>query len=228
MEAVNFEEYIHYIPEKLSKVKFLILKTLWYAGEEFPKEWVRSSELLSLTNQKYFDRRIRELRDQSGCDIQTDYYHGEYCYRLHSTNLNQYNPRFYLSTSLKNKLFEMFKYECNVCKRRFLPGGMGLQADHREPLSRKILIKNDVNNLEKWQSLCTECNVLKRRICSECDNDCGSCPWAYPEKHGTIILLRLPTNLEDELKNRGVMKHSQLESFIVNSIIDSLSTKKTS
>ena len=73
----------------LSNVKKIILKTLWNEGDEFPKNWVSSERLLDLTKQKYFDRRIRELRDQVGCDIKTGSYKGQPAYRLISPKLNQ-------------------------------------------------------------------------------------------------------------------------------------------
>ncbi|MCP4130899.1 MAG: hypothetical protein GY754_07940 [bacterium] len=55
----------------LSKVKQLILKMLK------EKEWVSSKDLLEATQQKYFDRRIRELRDELGYDIIIEFISGE-------------------------------------------------------------------------------------------------------------------------------------------------------
>jgi hypothetical protein len=89
---------------KLSPVKTKILEILWAAGKSFPREWVKSSTLLKSTHQKYFDRRIRELRDQEGIDIETKYVGSEHCYRLNSPNLNEGHRRFYLSAADKRKL----------------------------------------------------------------------------------------------------------------------------
>ena len=71
---LTFQEYYQKLLERqnLSEVKYNILKTLWDSGDNFPKEWIKSSELLEITNQKYFDRRARELKDELGCDIETD------------------------------------------------------------------------------------------------------------------------------------------------------------
>lgn len=215
---MSFEKYIQNIPETLSNVKKLILRTLWDAGTEFPKKWVRSSILLGLTKQKYFDRRARELRDQCGCDIETEYHNGDHCYRLKSPNLNNYNPRLYLSQSLKDKLFENFNYKCNICKRQLVPGVIGLQADHREPLSRKKLTGKDVNNLIYWQPICNECNVIKRRICSECNDNCQTCSWSYPEQHGMSILINIPSDIEREIHKRGLSQKDQMEKFIHDAI----------
>lgn len=73
---MSLEEYLGNLPTKkrLSEVKQKIIKRLW--GDEnisFPKPWVSSKELLELTGQKYFDRRTRELRDELGCDIESQY-----------------------------------------------------------------------------------------------------------------------------------------------------------
>lgn len=227
MTAANtsFEKYIQSIPEGLSEVKQLILKTLWNEGKDFPKNWVRSSILLNLTKQKYFDRRIRELRDQCGCDIETEYHDGDHCYRLNSPYLNNYNPRLYLSQSIKEKLFEKFNYRCNVCKRQLSSGVIGLQADHREPLSRKELLKQDVNNLIYWQPICNECNVIKRRVCAECNNNCQECPWAYPEQHGKSIFINIPTELEQEMIRRGIFDQNQIQKFILDAIKNNLKKK---
>jgi 5-methylcytosine-specific restriction endonuclease McrA len=202
----------------LSEVKLSVLKALWDAGEEFPKNWMRSSVLLNLTKQKYFDRRIRELRDVCGCDIETEYHDGEHCYRIKSATLGNYKPRLYLSKSLKEKLYKMSDFSCSICKKPVLPGVRGLQADHREPLSRKTLIKEDVSDLKNWQPICNECNVIKRRICAKCDDNCQECPWAYPEQHGMSIFINIPIDLEREIRSRGMLEQGQIKKFILNAI----------
>ena len=134
---MTFEEYVQSLPGKLSKVKLLILKTLWKEGNTFPRNWVRSSTLLDLTRQKYFDRRTRELRDEMGCDIDTEPHRGEHCYRLSSTKLKKYNPRLYLNATQKKQLFLRDGYSCQVCSKQVPPGVQGLQADHKIPLIRR-------------------------------------------------------------------------------------------
>ena len=66
---MTFNEYINELPAKPSKVKLVILKTLWGEGQKFPKKWVKSSTLLKLTDQELFDRRARELRDELGINM---------------------------------------------------------------------------------------------------------------------------------------------------------------
>ena len=98
---MTFNEYKKMLPKNLSIVKEKILKRLWEEGDKFPKGWVKSSELLSITKQKYFDRRTRELRDEMGCDIETKIIEAEHSYRLNSQKINISNPLHYLPNNQK-------------------------------------------------------------------------------------------------------------------------------
>lgn len=198
---MTFEEYIATLPKMPSKVKMVILKRLWDEGQDFPRGWVRSSELLGLTGQKYFDRRVRELRDNVGCEIETGQRGNEHAYRLNSSNTAIATPRAYLPNPLKKELFRASKYRCAICDRQFVSGLRGLQADHRVPLNR-----GGSNGDGNWQSLCVECNVGKRKACAGCDLDCQICPWAFPDRVGKRILIQLPQ--ETELLIREYAAHS--------------------
>ena len=112
---MNFEEYISSLPtkRKLSEVKLKILKRLWGNEKDpFPKPWVSSSELLELTNQKYFDRRTREMRDQVGCDLESTYQEifSGHAWRINSETLAPPQDRDYLTQAQKVKLFENNDY----------------------------------------------------------------------------------------------------------------------
>lgn len=99
---MKFDEYIKILPSGISDVKLKILKKLWQAdSKSFPKYWVSSAELLELTGQKYFDRRARELRDQLGCDIETQH-NAElsgHAWRINSPKLAPPQDREYLTQS---------------------------------------------------------------------------------------------------------------------------------
>lgn len=205
----EFEAYLEQLG-KLSNVKLLILKTLWMAGDTFPRNWVKSQKLLSLTDQKYFDRRIRELHDQLGCDIETQYHEGGHAYRLNSLNLKKSNPRHYLTGSQKKLLFEKCANRCQVCNKVIVAGVKGLQADHKIPLSRGGSHEED-----NWQPLCNSCNVSKRSACAGCDLDCHQCPWAFPEKLGPLIVIRIPKSLADKAR-AGQVKLTQIESMLLH------------
>ena len=181
-----FGEYTIQIEGNLSEVKRKVLEALWGKGDSFPKDWIQSSALLKITNQKYFDRRIRELRDQQGCDIETKHIDGHHCYRLNSASLKSSNPRFYLNATDKKKLFSTAESKCQVCGVKMEAGVRGLQADHKVPL-----IRGGTHGTSNWQALCNECNVAKRRACQGCTDDCLVCPWAFPDKSGAPVAVRL-------------------------------------
>lgn len=183
-----FNKFINNI--KLSDVKALLLKKLWDSGTSFPRNWVPSSTLLDLSKQKYFDRRLRELRDAGGIDIETQYIDGEHCWRLSSATIRQQINRTYLTNSQKKKLFQDANSCCAVCGKITEAGVRGLQADHKIPLT-----KGGGEEISNWQALCNECNVAKRRMCQDCDLVCVKCSWAYPENTGKKLLLTLPTSL---------------------------------
>jgi len=206
---VTFDEYTTSLNAKLSNVKRLLLQLLWDSGESFPRDWVPSPNILAATGQKYFDRRIRELRDELGCQIETGSYSGEAAYRLVSSELGKANPRFYLTASQKRALFERDGNACQVCGRVVAPGARGLQADHRIPLTR-----SGSHNADNWQSLCNECNVAKRRACEGCEDDCSTCSWAFPDKSGSLALVRLPLELRRKLEAQNIVQSEQLETTI--------------
>lgn len=217
---MEFTDYVSQIGSRLSEVKLKILKILWEAGTEFPKPWVKSSHLLRETGQKYFDRRTRELRDEQGCDIEIQQVGGEHCYRLKSISLATVNPRGYLSASLKKKLFEEASYQCQACGKKVQPGVKGLQADHKIPLIRRGL-----QDYENWQAICHECNVVKRRACEGCNDDCNSCAWAFPEKFGGSVRLRFPADIYQKLKDKVGGDSVKLETLILEIVKKQLANK---
>lgn len=215
------EIYEHYLDQilriqSLSQVKGKILQRLWQADEvPFPKPWVASAELLALTGQKYFDRRARELRDQLGCDLETDYREelGGHAWRLRSPQLSPPQPRNYLNTTQKRKLFEQYDHRCVICGMQATPGLRGLQSDHRVPLSR-----GGSHAWDNWQTLCTACNVGKRRACAGCDLDCQLCPWAFPDRVGIPLWTTLPEPLIYNL-DRYATQHQKTRSEIIEEAI---------
>jgi HNH endonuclease len=211
---MNFEEYISALSAELSRVKRTILQELWNAGNQFPRNWVSSSRLLAITGQKYFDRRIREMRDELGCDIETEVHDGEHSYRLHSNINLPANPRTYLTATHKQQLFEHEEYSCKICGKKVQPGVKGLQADHKIPL-----IRGGSPEFGNWQSICNVCNVGKRRACEGCRLDCQQCPWAFPEKFGSVVVVHLPDNLlRAILTATGGGDKETIEKFIVNAV----------
>ncbi|MBL6922376.1 MAG: HNH endonuclease, partial [Akkermansiaceae bacterium] len=207
---MNFEDYCHELG-KLSNVKLLIIQELWDSGnKDLPRAWVKSSKLLDLTQQKYFDRRIRELRDEVGCDIETQPINGEHCYRLVSTTISKGNRRAYLTAKQKGDLFSQSSNCCQICGGHFAAGVRGLQADHKIPLSR-----GGGHEVENWQALCNECNVGKRRACAGCDLECLDCSWAFPEKVGRTVAVRIPSGLAEIIERQVGQDQSAIEKALI-------------
>lgn len=202
----SLAEYLHRIPTRLSEVKLLIIHILWEAGDDFPREWVASDYLLKQTNQKYFDRRTRELRDQEGLDIETRNVDGKAKYRLRSPNIGDRIARTYLTAGQKSALLVKHQHRCSVCNIDLKNNLAKLQADHKIPLSR-----GGVADLGNWQTLCVQCNVSKRRICQGCQEDCLSCAWAFPEKYGSLVTIRLKSGVLEKYQEKAskLGRHSQ-------------------
>lgn len=219
---MDCNEYIAQVEahsKKLSAVKRSILGRLWEEGDSFPRGWVASSILLELTGQKYFDRRTRELRDENGCDIETEHVNGEHSYRLNSLTLGTANTRLYLSEKEKKALFEASSYTCATCGVVLGAGMKGLQADHKKPL-----IRGGSHESSNWQAMCNVCNVGKRRACADCEEDCEQCPWAYPEKFGVMTMLPIPQETYSKLVEKFGAEKGAVSEGIVAILNEKLSS----
>lgn len=210
---------------KLSQVKTQILTALWHENPtRFPRGWVSSSKILALTNQKYFDRRIRELRDQDGCDIETGFMNGKSAYRLVSGEIKPVAKRAYLSEKQKKQLYQSQDYQCQICNKQLFAdssGSFAPQADHKVPLSR-----NGSHQSDNWQTICVECNVGKRRACQGCEAVCVVCPWAFPEKTGVLINLAISKELFGKLVNRAESQQvTDIQAFILNLLNEKMAEK---
>lgn len=207
------DHYTNQLPKELSKVKAAILAALWPADNLFPGAWVPSPLLLDLTGQKYFDRRIRELRNECGCDIESGRIAGEHAYRLRSDSLLPSQSRGYLTAKAKKDLFEVGGHRCAVCGSS--AEHTNLQADHRIPV-----VRGGSNDTENWQVLCVNCNVTKRAACRGCELDCRSCPWAYPQTGSTYLPLRIPNDLAKQLSRAADTQPEKTESIVIEAIKD--------
>ena len=194
---MDLDDYLSRLSEnkRLSEVKKKIIRELWNR-DEFPMEWVASERLLQVTEQKYFDRRARELRDENGADIESLNSSGNHVWRLKSQEISSGNTRAYLPSQEKEKLFLRQEYKCQICGKQTEPGARGLQADHKIPL-----IRGGSNALDNWQSICNECNVAKRRACQGCEDACSECVWAFPEKTGMLVCIPVPSELVQKLRD---------------------------
>lgn len=185
---------------KLSKAKRDMLERLWSEGEpNFPRNWVRGPELGRVaqesgsSEQSDFGRRLRQLKSEEGCDIEIITEGDRRSrYRLRSINLAPI-PRAAFSAKQREQLFSSQGRKCQICGKDVAPdagGGRGAQADHKVPVVRR-----GSHERANWQTVCTGCNVAKRRACEGCLEECRSCPWAFPETFGTVISVGLTREL---------------------------------
>ncbi len=175
--------------EGLSKAKAAILRMLW-AGE-----WVSGKAIFRKVQQTYYDRRIRELKDDYGWDIVVTWVkpegsdESEIHYRLKSHIQGEGHKRHYLSAADRQQVLERDQHTCQICGAK-----ENLQIDHKVPLIRK-----GATTIENMQVLCNECNVDKRGTCRRCRLiSCDLCPLAYPE----VVATRLIVSLDRDLKER--------------------------
>lgn len=188
-----------------NKAKKKILVELW------PQKWVKSSRLLELTNQKYFDRRIRELRDELGFQIESRYVDGEAAYRLVSHDYQFLKRRQYPTQKQKELLIKKYGFKCNICGLVSEKGKNDLNYDHRIPLNRGG--EAEIDNL---QLLCTRCNNMKRRECQACTKkSCNECQYAFPEKFDSLRLISLTREMEETLQNIAYSKNMTVEELIL-------------
>lgn len=199
---------------KFSDAKGKILRALW------PCRWVSSSKLLKLTNQKYFDRRIRELRDESGFDIETGYASGKAAYRLvsHTARFEE-SRRQYPNSQERAEVIKRDGVRCNICG--FIPptGKITgyLQYDHRIPFHER----NGETNVDNLQLVCIRCNVIKKRACQICPMvTCNNCPYAYSEKFGGIYVIGISKQAKGKYESVAKLKNIKIEDAIRDVIED--------
>ncbi len=147
--------------------------------------WVTSTTLLKSTKQKYFDRRIRELRDELGYDIETGFQKGEACYRLKSKQRKPTKKRTYLGAAERTELLKNARPICAICGAKFSATKKPV-FDHRVPL-----IRGGVGEVTNYQLLCHDCNNQKRSQCRGCTLECSKCYLAFPEKFPPAVMLRI-------------------------------------
>lgn len=72
-------------------------------------------------------------------------------------------------------LLAKYNHVCAACGRT--PKDTGFQQDHKVPR-----LRGGSDEISNWQPLCDECNNFKSTACRDCQLDCETCCWAYPEK----------------------------------------------
>ncbi|MBI5079909.1 MAG: HNH endonuclease, partial [Chloroflexi bacterium] len=148
--------------DEYSGAKLTILKMLWDG------EWILGDEILKAIKQSYYDRRIRELRDEDGWDIETGWLSNKRgvkrpAYRLVSHNRQGGVKRISISADDRAFVLERDDYSCQLCGVTLKDGMNNPQIDHKVPLIRK-----GANDRSNYQAICSNCSVIKRGICKKC------------------------------------------------------------
>ncbi|HRK06401.1 MAG TPA: HNH endonuclease signature motif containing protein [Pseudobdellovibrionaceae bacterium] len=183
--------------KQLSDVKAQLLELLKEG------QWVPSKILLDKTGQKYFDRRLRELRDEQGFDLESGFLDGKPAWRLRSNNRNPIKPRSYLGKSGKDQILQGWGGQCALCEKKIF-GSNKPVFDHRIPL-----IRGGTGTDDNFQLLCVDCNNQKRSQCRGCEVECQKCFLAYPEKYPKGVVLR-PNDREFWNRVEAAAKESDL------------------
>lgn len=180
-----------------------------------------SAELLEKTGQKYFDRRLRELRDELGYDLESGFLKGQSAWRLRSTKRLPQKPRSYLGKSGKESLLQGWAGSCALCGKNIKATGRPV-FDHRIPLIRGGLGTDD-----NFQLLCVDCNNQKRSQCRGCEFECKRCYLAFPENFPAGVVLRPKDKrfwdlvVEESKRNR-----QSVEDWILTTITAHLTKKR--
>jgi len=186
---------------KWSNTELTILRLLW-DGERVNRE-----KIFEETGQTYYDRRIRELREQ-GWDIEAIQVGSDYFYQLKSHKKEFGTKREYANKQLREAVLNRDK-KCVICGSE-----ENLQVDHKIPRER-----NGKTNIENLQILCLSCNVEKRGICKKCEREnCDKCPYAFPELYENKVIVFLEKDLNKEIKKISESK-GVYETEVINQIL---------
>lgn len=168
-------------PSKKNKEYYrVILETLWPKDHGIPGPLVEESQIRAAINAyrgtPYVDtfRRVRELQGEEGL---LGIVKGGNKYQLIDLTVSEKRvPRTHLNDSDWTGVLTNYGYVCPACGRS--PSDKGFQQDHKIPR-----LRGGTDDILNWQPLCDECNNFKSTACRDCQLDCNTCCWAYPEKY---------------------------------------------
>lgn len=171
-------------PSKKNKEYYrVILETLWPENHGIPGPLVEESQIRAAIDKyrgsAYVDtfRRVRELQGEEGF---LGIVKGGNKYQLIDLTIHEKRiPRTHLNGTEWTTVLGKYENVCAACGRS--PADKGFQQDHKVPR-----LRGGSDDLENWQPLCDECNNFKSTACRDCQLDCSSCCWAYPEKYKPI------------------------------------------
>ena len=163
----------------------IILRTVWPEGHGIPGPHVDQKQIREAINayrgKPYVDtfRRVRELEGEEG--IRGLIKQGTTYQLVDLTVSPKRKPRTSLGQHDWIQVLTKYSFKCAMCQGA--TDERGFQQDHKIPRAR-----GGSDNLENWQPLCDECNILKSAACRNCERDCGTCCWAFPENFKPLLL----------------------------------------
>lgn len=172
--------------DEYGEAKLTILKMLWEG------KLILGDDILATVKQAYYDRRIRELRDEDGWEIETTWaknIEGKLrpAYRLKSHIRGKGFPRAHISKQDRVYILERDQHTCQLDGADLSEGRNNPQIDHKVPL-----IRDGKNERSNYQAICSNCNILKRGMCRMCSlSSCNNCYLAYPEKGSNNLFINL-------------------------------------
>ena len=191
----TFDEYVKSLNCRITKngAKWKMLSALYGTIGNF----ISSDKMMEISgNQPEFARRLRELRDNCGANLEAS----NSRWRLIDTDILKSTEREYLTASQKKKLFEKADFSCQICGNGPMkPGPRGLQADHRIP----VIYGGTSKFPDNWMALCWLCNIVKRRMVQGWKGEWETCPWAFPEKFDIILQVPISNETFEKLRKEG-------------------------
>jgi hypothetical protein len=169
---------------------------------------VTNEELIKVSGQHNYARRIRELRAE-GWDVK--YVNSPSGYILMSAVKADHSADEYINLKLRTKILERDNFTCQLCG-----------STNKDRLSDKRIVKLEVDHIipltqggktveENLWTLCSRCNAGKKSL------------FAYPETvKNRIITLNLPDDLRirvsEVASNRGLTVNTLLLDLIRNGL----------
>lgn len=165
---------------------------------------VSNGELIRVSGQHNYARRIRELRAE-GWDIV--YSPSPTGYILRSLNQNGKTTDVYINLKLRQKILERDQYICQLCGHKggekYSDGSIvRLEVDHIKPLKQGG--KTTEENL--WV-LCSRCNAGKKSL------------FDYPETvKNKILSVNLPEDIRGKLNKLSLQSNRTINDIVVEAI----------
>lgn len=181
----------------------------------------------SVLEQKYqksnYARRIRKIVAEYGWYIERfrgkDGANDDWYVRRSDGPVRPQAIRYEVPPGLREIVYKRDNWRCQLCG---VPvgaeqGETNPQCDHKIPAQRGGNSK-EVN----LQTLCTRCNLKKRQSCAACKlPECKSCPFAFPERFDTVVVVRLSRKAAHRIDNI-VSRQGITTEVAINEIIEKL------